>query len=220
MISLILMLITVVLAITVVVFGLYNYQSQFVNPLDKENFNFLNEFPYEMQDNEKMKHNSIFRILVSLYSSSFLVFGLNEFFFLSIEGSKSVHDYIIGSIFVVTAIATLCLFMLDLTKYKQHLFITSVIFTLTVILYVYCGLFVYIDFRHTYNEILAIVLFVIAGILLLTLIISPLKKWMYLEKKEENGIITYHRKKLSILPFMEWVFLGADLLLVILLALF
>ena len=72
----------------------------------------------------------------------------------------------------------------------------------------------------TYNEILAIVLFVIAGILLLTLIISPLKKWMYLEKKEENGIITYHRKKLSILPFMEWVFLGADLLLVILLALF
>ena len=167
-----------------------------------------------------MKYSLFFRFVVVLFSISIIVFAFLEFFFLNIDGFKTIHDYLIGSLLSLLGITIIGIFHLDLTKYKFHLLSTSLLFTLTFILYVYVGLFTFIDPRSTYNEVLGYILFIIAGCILLTLIFSPLKRWMYLEKKEENGQITYHRKHLSILPFMEWIFLGLDVLLIILIALF
>lgn len=220
MTSILLMIITVVLAIGLIALGLFNYNSQFENNVERESYSFLNMFPYELQDKPKMKYSLFFRFVVVLFSISIIVFAFLEFFFLNIDGFKTIHDYLIGSLLSLLGITIIGIFHLDLTKYKFHLLSTSLLFTLTFILYVYVGLFTFIDPRSTYNEALGYILFIIAGCILLTLIFSPLKRWMYLEKKEENGQITYHRKHLSILPFMEWIFLGLDVLLIILIALF
>ena len=43
---------------------------------------------------------------------------------------------------------------------------------------------------------------------------------MYLEKEEKDGTVKYYRKRISILPFMEWIFLSANVLLIIILTIF
>ena len=71
-----------------------------------------------------------------------------------------------------------------------------------------------------YNTALAYVLFVLGASLLASLIFTPLKRWMYLEKEEKDGTVKYYRKRISILPFMEWIFLSANVLLIIILTIF
>ena len=46
------------------------------------------------------------------------------------------------------------------------------------------------------------------------------ERLVYLEKEEVDGRITYHRKRISILPFMEWIFILVNVLLVVLLMIF
>ena len=43
---------------------------------------------------------------------------------------------------------------------------------------------------------------------------------MYLEKEEKDGTVRYYRKRISILPIMEWIFLLSNVLLIILLTIF
>ena len=77
-----------------------------------------------------------------------------------------------------------------------------------------------IESNNQFPIALSYVLFVIAAGLLASLIFTPLKKWMYLEKEEKDGTVRYYRKRISILPIMEWIFLLSNVLLIILLTIF
>ena len=61
MIKYIISLIVILLAIGVVVLGIVNYNSRYSELPNKDSFSFLNQFPYEMQDNETMKYNLPFK---------------------------------------------------------------------------------------------------------------------------------------------------------------
>ena len=50
------------LVIILIVLGLVNYNSRYSDTPDKDKFSFLNQFPYELQDNPTMKYNLIFKI--------------------------------------------------------------------------------------------------------------------------------------------------------------
>ena len=53
------------LVIILIVLGLVNYNSRYSDTPDKDKFSFLNQFPYELQDNPTMKYNLIFKIFAS-----------------------------------------------------------------------------------------------------------------------------------------------------------
>lgn len=220
MLSCILGLVFVFLFVLTIVIGIVNYNSRYSDTPDKEPFSFLNQFPYELQDNETMKYNLIFRIIVALMAGSYILFGINEFFFVNLHEIKLAHDYILGIIFIIIGLSMFFSFVLNLKRYNEHLIVSSILFGLTVVLCAYLGFFILIDERELYSPILAYIMFVIAALLLATLIISPLKRWMYLEKEEKDGRVTYHRKHISILPLIEWIFLVVNVLIVILITFF
>ena len=210
MIKYIISLIIILFAIGVVVLGIVNYNSRYSELPNKDSFSFLNQFPYEMQDNETMKYNLPFKLLTALFGASYAVFGMYLFFF--------SNAY--GSIFIILGISIFCNFVISLKNYRQHLFNISLLFALTVINYIYLGFFILLGVRPLYNTALAYVLFVLGASLLASLIFTPLKRWMYLEKEEKDGTVKYYRKRISILPFMEWIFLSANVLLIIILTIF
>ena len=109
--------------------------------------------------------------------------------------------------------------VISLKYYHIHLIVSALCFGLTVINYVICGIFVLTD-THMYSNVLAYFLFALALILLIVLIVSPLKRWMYLEKEEKDGTTRYYRNKIAVLPFMEWLFILSNVILVLLLGVF
>lgn len=216
MIEIILSLCFFLSAVLVVILGLYNYGSRYSDTPDKDPFSFLNQFPYELQDNPTMKYSLPFRIAAACFGGLYAVFGVYSFFFLNMYGAKLLSDYILGCLFIVVGIAIFFEFVFTLKDYRKHLMSTSVLFAGTVVICAYAGFFILSDPRETYADALAYIMFVLAAALLASLLFTPLKKWMYLEKEESDGHVTYHRKRLSILPFMEWIFLAANVLIVVL----
>ena len=220
MIKYIVSLIFIFLSVCIVILGIMNYNSRYSDTPDKEPFSFLNQFPYELQDNPTMKYNFLFRIIAALLGGSYICFGCYLFWFKDMYGLKNIHDYILGVLMTVNGIAIFSEFVITLKAYRKHLMFTSLLFSLTVMIYAYLGFYVLIDARKLHPQILAYIVLILAAALLASLIFTPLKRWMYLEKEEEDGRITYHRKRLSILPFMEWIFLASNVLLIILLTIF
>ena len=201
--------------------GIGNYNSRYSDLPQKDGYSFLNQFPYELQNNETMKYSTVFRVIAALFGASFIVFGVYLFMFKDMYNTvKIMHDYVLGTLFIVDGVAMFSIFTLTLRKYRQHLIMTSTLFASTITLFAYLGFFVFVDPREIYHLSLGIISFIVAAALLATLLITPLKKWMYLEKEEVDGRITYHRKRISILPFMEWIFILVNVLLVILLMIF
>lgn len=221
MIRYILALIFILLFVVMIFVGIANYNSRYSDLPQKDGYSFLNQFPYELQNNETMKYSSIFRVIAALFGASFIVFGVYLFMFKDMYNViKIMHDYVLGILFIIDGVSMFSIFTLTLKKYRPHLIMTSLLFASTITLFAYLGFFVFVDPREIYNITLGIIAFVIAAALLVSLIVTPLKKWMYLEKEEVDGRITYHRKRISILPFMEWLFILVNVLLVVLLIIF
>lgn len=221
MIRYILALIFILLFVIMIFVGIANYNSRYSDLPQKDGYSFLNQFPYELQNNETMKYSSIFRVIAALFGASFIVFGVYLFMFKDMYNViKIMHDYVLGILFIIDGVSMFSIFTLTLKKYRPHLIMTSLLFASTITLFAYLGFFVFVDPREIYNITLGIISFVIAAALLVSLIVTPLKKWMYLEKEEVDGRITYHRKRISILPFMEWLFILVNVLLVVLLIIF
>lgn len=216
------------LVIILIVLGLVNYNSRYSDTPDKDKFSFLNQFPYELQDNPTMKYNLIFKIFASLVGASYAVFGMYLFFFVDPYPYtfKNITEIVLGIIFIVIGVNIFFEFNISLKNYKLHLITSSSLFALTVCNYVLVGYYilfngyVLVEASNQFPIALSYVLFVIAAGLLASLIFTPLKKWMYLEKEEKDGTVRYYRKRISILPIMEWIFLLSNVLLIILLTIF
>lgn len=212
-------LICLVLLVVVVVFGVFNYNSRKTEDFNKESFSFLNQFPYEMQNDNTMKFSPFFRIIASLFGACIATFGIYLFIIDMNYYDRMLPGYISSVLFLIIGLATYMQFVVSLKYYRIHLIVSSLVFALTVINYIICGVFILTE-GQTYSNVLAYVLFVIALALLIVLIVTPLKKWMYLEKEEKDGTTRYYRKKLSILPFMEWLFMLSNVILIFLLGIF
>ena len=49
--------------------GIANYNSRYSDLPQKDGYSFLNQFPYELQNNETMKYSSIFRVIAALFGA-------------------------------------------------------------------------------------------------------------------------------------------------------
>lgn len=220
MIRFIISLLICLLSVLTLICGLINYNSRNTKDDEKESFSFLNQFPYEMQGDESMRYNAIVKILSTLVALGVATFGVIVFWLNGVGGYKPISDYVISILFCFVAFAIVSEFNITLANYKFHLFSTATLFAGSTSLYIYVGLFSILDFRKMFYSALSYILLSIGAIMLLSLFVVPLKRWMYLEKEEKNGEITYHRKRLSILPFMEWLFIFFDVLLIVLITIF
>jgi len=72
-------------------------------------------------------------------------------------------------------------------------------------------------FPYEFNMVIGIIMGVLGFILLALLFIPQLKKWMYMDKVEENGTTIYIRPKVCSLAIVEWIFFLAQLINMILL---
>ncbi len=205
------------LFVILITIGVSNYNTRTVLDDDKQSFSFLNQFPYEMQDNVTMKLNFLVRVIASLFGAFVACYG---FYFFLIDGSyhKTLPEYISSCLFLIIGISIFLQFVISLKNYNLHLICSSLCFSFTVINYVICGIFILNEDR--YSNALAYILFVVAFVLLVLLLVTPLKRWGYLEKEEVDGTVRYYRKKLSILPFMEWIFILSNVLLILMLGIF
>lgn len=217
--KLLLMGIILALFIVLIIVGIINYNSRKSEEINKDSFSFLNQFPYEMQNNETMKYTFIFKIIASLFGGLFAVYGFYLFVMDIPTVSKILPGYISTVLFLIVGLSIYMQFVISLKYYRIHLLVSALSFGLTVINYVTCGIYILTE-AHTYSSVLAYFLFVIALALLIVLIVTPLKRWMYLEKEEKDGTTRYYRKKISILPFMEWLFILSNVILVVLLGVF
>ena len=150
----------------------------------------------------------------------YAVFGMYLFFFVDPYAFKSLTEVILGIIFIVIGLNIFFEFSITLKNYKMHLISSSSLFALTVCNYALFGYYILIEKSNQFPIALSYVLFVVAAGLLASLIFTPLKRWMYLEKEEKDGTVRYYRKRISILPIMEWIFLLSNVLLIILLTIF
>ncbi len=220
MIKFILLLVVVLFALASVIIGIVNFNSRYSNTPDKYSYSFFNQFPYEMQDDTSMKYSWLLKLMVTLFSLSYALFGIYSFWLDGLDGYKPISDYMISVIFILIAFSIISEFFITLKNYKLHLIASSILFSGTCALYIYIGLYVLLSFKNNYHTSLAYLLLVLGGVMLVSLFIAPLRRWIYLEKEDKNGEVVYHRKKFSILPFMEWAFMAMDIVLVILLAIF
>lgn len=216
MIKLIICGLLIALAVIIVILGLVNYSTRYSDTPDKDNFSFLNQFPYELQDNPTMKYNLYFKIVASLFGAAFATFGMYIFFFADPYAGKTITEIILGIIFIILGIILFGEFSITLKNYRLHLITTSSLFAFTVCNFLLYGYYILAEAELLYSSVLAYILFALAAILLASLIFTPLKKWMYLEKEEKDGSIHYYRKRISILPLMEWIFILANILMVFL----
>ena len=113
------------LVIILIVLGLVNYNSRYSDTPDKDKFSFLNQFPYELQDNPTMKYNLIFKIFASLVGASYAVFGMYLFFFVDPYAFKSITEIILGIIFIIIGVNIFFEFNITLKNYKLHLITSS-----------------------------------------------------------------------------------------------
>lgn len=205
------------LFVILITIGVSNYNTRTVLDNDKQSFSFLNQFPYEMQDNVTMKLNFLVRVIASLFGAFVACYG---FYFFLIDGSyhKTLPEYISSCLFLIIGISIFLQFVISLKNYNLHLICSSLSFAFTVVNYVICGIFILSEDR--YSNFIAYILFVVAFVLLILLFVTPLKRWGYLEKEEVDGTVRYYRKKISILPFMEWIFILSNVLLILMLGIF
>ena len=198
-------IIMIIILIIFLLVSLNNFSFGKGNINSKEKYSFLNQFPFELCDESKSSAPLFTKVLAALFGASFSIFGAYTFFSLNMYNAKIMQDYVMGALLLITGIVIFLLFVWDLKDYVKHLIVTSILFVITAINYIYFGLFVLMDPRELFHPALIYICFTIGILIVLCLLILPFKNWMYLEKDDKDGIIKYHRQKVSLLPLSEWI---------------
>lgn len=179
---------------------------------DNTKFSYLNCFPYEVVLNYTQ------RIVLLALGTLFVMFATQSYILTFIKCTNPMY-YSGLFLELISLIVFLGILYFGLDYYKTHI-VMSVIFFLTQI-----GadvlFFVAVMFKDYYplefNKVIGIIMGVIGLILLVLLFIPQLKKWMYMEKTEENGTTIYVRPKVCSLAVVEWIFFLTQLINMILL---
>lgn len=175
-------------------------------------YSFFNCFPCEMARNVNQKGVVIclamlFVMLASEgYASNFAMVRRTSFY------SSMVFE-------ILSCLGFLGIVIFGLDHYKTHV-IFDVIFFLAEIggnINTFIGYLINMEEHIAFNYYISIVFGVLGGILIIILLLPQLKRWMFLEKSEENGKVVYVRPKVSSLALTEWIFFLAHLVNMILL---
>lgn len=212
MINIVLLIICLLGFISTMIVGRINYKQN-----KQEKYSYLNQFPYELQNNSLMKYNFYYRFTLSLFFSSLMVLALFTFLFSGIIFLEKVFAIIL----VLNSLFTYLMMTTDMKNYKVHVLASVMVFTLTIASYLFMS---YLQFRHPDNNFYQPLIYVclVIGIILICLVFLPyLKKWMYLKKnKDANGNEVFSRGKVFFLSLIEWIFILSEVLFYILITIF
>ncbi len=192
----------------VILFGKMNYQS-----LYKEPYSFLNHFPYEMNDNYKMKINNYFRLVTVIMgvSSIFLqITLLTDFAIIS-----HILPLIIGCL---TSIFLMTLFFVTMKRVEAHMFIVTLATSFNILSFLAFCYFLYATPLFIKGKIVYLIIAIVLALINAITIFSPfLKRWSQLDKDEEKE--EYKRPKVISLAIMEWLLYISHFLYLIMLVL-
>ena len=178
------------------------------NYKQEKKYNFLNSFPYEMENKDYLWMNLTFRSSLALFCGVSCV-GSLLFFFI---GSEYLISQILSLVILLNSFLLVSLFIINMKSYKLHL-INSIIFMVLNVLSYF--LLAYLPFRENfvfYPMWLTIVSIIIGLILLLILLLPSLKNWYILKKEDEDK---YIRGKVFPLAIIEWINIIAYVLIFI-----
>jgi hypothetical protein len=199
-------LIGLLLGLGIVFFPLFSYRKQ------EERYSFLHDFPFEMVTNNEQK-------LVLLALSILFVMASSEGYAANSLITSLPTFYAGMGMEIISLLAFLFVVSFSLENYRMHLGADAVFF-LGEIGGDFCfftGYLLKSGRFINFNLVIAVIMGVEGLLLLISLFFPQLKKWMMLEKSEENGKIIYSRPKVAILVVLEWAFFLGHLINMILL---
>ncbi len=202
---LIMALCVVVAFIFVILFGTLNYKMTY-----QKKYSFLQNFPYEFNDNIRMKLRPLMIILYGTFIAVLASFYIYVFKDLGYTIYKI--EIALGAL---VSLLTLVLFMVRILTDQIHVILSSIYFAMSTIHTAFLGYANLVFNIYVINDALPYLLFALCLIQLILIFNPKLKKWMNLET-DENGMEI--RPKIFILAFTEWLFLFINVLQVILLA--
>lgn len=203
--------VVLLVALCAILIGLINYKTT-----EKKNYNPLKFFPFELQNNPVFKYNTAFRLVLTFFSSSILLLAFNVFVFpIMID-----QAYIEAILLALVAVFLLITFIVDFRQFRFH-FIASSIFMVSLLSsYLYLGYIVLIDNYHVFDRSLAIISFVMAGILLILLLIPLFSEWWKLDRNDEQNKEQYSRKKINTYAISEWLYFLSVIILTIIITIY
>jgi len=179
---------------------------------DDVKFSYLNCFPYEVVITYTQ------RVILLALGTLFVMFATQSYISTIIRCTNPMY-YSALLLQVVSLVVFLGTLSFGLDYYKTHI-IMDVIFFLTQIggdIMLLVAVVTRGYFPYEFNMVIGIIMGVLGFILLALLFIPQLKKWMYMDKVEENGTTIYIRPKVCSLAIVEWIFFLAQLINMILL---
>lgn len=193
--------------------GIFLYPAFAYIKVEKDSkYSFLNCFPCEMARTPNQKGIVICLVMLFVmlaseaYASNFAMVRRTSFY------SSLVFE-------VLSCLGFLGVVIFTLDHYKAHV-IFDVIFFLAEIggnINTFIGYLINMEEHITFDYYISIVFGIMGAILIIILLLPQLKRWMFLEKSEEDGKVVYVRPKVSSLALTEWVFFAAHLVNMILL---
>ncbi len=175
-------------------------------------FSLLNSFPFETPIDYRT------RIIYLLLFGLFTLMCAESYSSALFIPSKNIGMISALILFIISDIAMFGSICFTLEYYRYHI-IADAIFFVTKIgagltLCITCLTSeLYIEFTLWISIVIGVISLICLGLLF----IPKLKKWMYLEKSEMNGHVTYIRPKVSILALVEWIFIIAEIVIMLLL---
>ena len=194
----------VVIFITLILVGLLTYKSYF-----KKNYNFLNCFPFEINDRIYLKNNFLVQLISLIFCMAFAFSYIN--IFASLNGTLFKIE--VGISIVITFLL-LSIFMLRILSDKVHFIVAIAFVVISTLNSFYLG---YVGFIEKFSFLYGALKYILLGLGLiqLILIVNPkLKNCMKLTKDEEGNLI---RPKVFYLAFLEWMIIFINIAQVILL---
>lgn len=204
----ILLICVIVSFFLMMIIGNYLYKKE-----NKKAFNYLNTFPFEMENRNDFTVTLIFRILVIAFIS---FCSSSSLFLLFFHKFSYLNTRILGVILILISFMILGLFLTPLRFYKAHLVLYQVLNVFTFISYFIFGVIGLINKLYDYPLWSVIVSFIIGSISLLFSLIPQFTSWFKV-RMDEGKII---RNKVNILCVSEWgnILLYIGLLVLITLA--
>lgn len=209
MLKLIFPIIALLLGIAIILLPQITYRRRINKDLK---FSYLNCFPYEVVLNYAQ------RVILLALGTLFVMFATQSYIATFIKCTNPMY-YSGLFLQIVSLVVFLGILYFGLDYYKTHI-VMDVIFFLTQIganIMFLVAVLTRNYFPTQINMVIGIIMGVIGLILLILLFIPQLKKWMYMDKIEENGTTLYVRPKVCSLALVEWIFFLSQLVNMILL---
>ncbi|MDO5330313.1 MAG: hypothetical protein Q4F15_02625 [Bacillota bacterium] len=184
-----------------------------------EKYSLLNHFPFEMMS--QGQSGSIYlKALLGIY---LLCSAASTYFLMDLFiASRTSMFYLALSVALIhfaEEVVLLFLFIIPASYHKQHILLTSIYFSLMALCAAMGGLYLWNLDNGAYTGAfyLALILFLLAAIRVLTMLSPKFGDWARMESKPtEDGDLAITRPKLFILAFSEWATIICDCLSVML----